>query len=261
MLGRTLKMAFWVTYDHVGKLILASVVWFLGVSIPGSLGWALFVAGNAGARLLMAGPLLVLGFGVMLPVLTAGLAHMAKILIETHDGSIGDMFRGIRLYAGRAVVIGLVYLFGIVSLAISTWFYAAKLQDSVPWLGYGISALAAWALVFAAISALLVMPALVQKKGGALASVKLAALLVLANPLFAAGLAVQVLGVTVLALVVTPLMPLLYGAAVVVMASSAYEMLARRYAANTPGAPQPPRDEDDDYLNRGFRDFLFPWKG
>ncbi|MDX9973114.1 MAG: hypothetical protein RBU21_09000, partial [FCB group bacterium] len=126
----------------------------------------------------------------------------------------------------------------------------------LPWLGFGLSALAAWALVFALLTALMVVPALVQKKERALATVKLAAALVLANPFFALGLAVQVLGFTLVAVVVTPLLPLLYGSVVVVLVSSAYEMLARKYAA--PGAPP---DEDDDYLNRGFRDFLFPWKG
>ena len=38
MLGRTLKMAFWVTYDHIGKLILANLMWSLVVFVPGLLG-------------------------------------------------------------------------------------------------------------------------------------------------------------------------------------------------------------------------------
>jgi hypothetical protein len=62
-----------------------------------------------------------------------------------------------------------------------------------------------------------------------------------------------------------------------VLATSAYEMLARKYAAleahqaaeaagAVPAAAlskadQIREDAKDDYLNRGFRDFLFPWKG
>ena len=269
MLGRTLKMAFWVTYDHIGKLILANIVWFLAFAAPGSVGWVAFRAGDAGVRLLVAWPLLIFSMGIVLPVMTAGLAHMIKVLIDKRDGSIGDMFRGIRMYWRRAAAIGLAYLFGSASLATSAWFYAAKLHGSLPWLGYGISAVALWALVFVLLSALLVMPALVQKKERAVATVKLAALLALANPLFTAGLAVQVVGFTILAVVVTPLVPLVYGAVVVVLVSSAYELLARKYAsAGMPGGPlealggtRPVTDEEDDYLNRGFRDFLFPWKG
>ncbi|MDX9975454.1 MAG: hypothetical protein RBU21_20885, partial [FCB group bacterium] len=137
MLGRTLKMAFWVTYDHVGKLILANLVWFLGFTIPATAGWVAFVAGGPAVRLGVALPLLVISLGIILPVLTAGIAHMVKVLIDTRDGSIGDMFRGIRLYGRRAALVGLLYLLGSVSLASSVWFYAAKLRDSLPWLGFG----------------------------------------------------------------------------------------------------------------------------
>jgi hypothetical protein len=42
-------------------------------------------------------------------------------------------------------------------------------------------------------------------------------------------------------------------------------MLARKYASTDAGDPASPppylSDDEDDYLNRGFRDFLFPWKG
>ena len=52
-----------------------------------------------------------------------------------------------------------------------------------------------------------------------------------------------------------PLFIFIYGGAVLVLLSSAYELLSRKYdhiASN---------DAADDYLNRGLRDFLFPWKG
>lgn len=269
MLGRALKMAFWVTYDHVGKLILANVLWFVAFAVPASLAWGAFATGEPAVRLVVAWPLLIAGVGVVLPVMTAGLAHMAKVLIDKRDGSLGDMFRGIRMYGGRAAGIGLVYFFACASLATSAWFYAVKLHGAAPWLGYAISALAVWALVFVAMTSLMAMPALVQKKGGVVATVKLAALLVLANPLLVLGLALQLAAFTVLSVLVTPLFPLLYGAVAVVLVSSAYELLARKYAAagapegalETGAGPRPMTDEEDDYLNRGFRDFLFPWKG
>lgn len=268
MLGRTLKMAFWVTYDHVGKLILASMVWFLPAAAPASMAWAAFGTDVPAAWLIMGWPLLALSLGVILPVMTAGLAHMAKVLIDRRDGSLADMFRGIRMYGVRAAVIGLIYFFAGASLATSVWFYGV--QERLPrWLGYGLSALALWGLLFLTLSGLMVMPALVQKKAGVLATIKLAALLVLANPFFMAGLGLQALAFTALSVMVTPLLPLLYGAVVVVLASSAYELLARKYAAagavdgvaEASDATRLLADEEDDYLNRGFRDFLFPWKG
>lgn len=267
MLGRTLKMAFWVTYDHAGKLILANLIWFLAFAVPGSLGWAAFVGGDASMRWFMALPCGVFAFGIAMPTASAGLAHMVKILIDTRDGALGDMFRGMRAYGVRASGIGCLFLFALSSLATSAWFYASRLRDTLPWLGYGLSALAVWALVVVMLAGLYLMPALVQKKGGIGATVKLAGLLVLANPLFTLGLAIQLAAWTAVALVLSPVLPLLYGAVAVVLVSSAYEMLARKYAAaeaivqgTTPEAVAA-QDEQDDYLNRGVRDFLFPWKG
>ncbi len=268
MLGRTLKMAFWVTYDHIGKLILANLLWFLAVAVPASLGWTAVIAGDPFIRTVVGIPLLVLAFGIVLPVMTAGLAHMAAVLIERKDGSLGDFFRGIKLYGARATGLGLLGLFAAVSLLTSAGFYPSRLAGRLAWLGYGISAVALWALIFLGLVALLAMPALVQKKGGVFSTLKLSALLVLANPFFCLGLAVQWVAWTLVSLVVAPVMPLLYGSLAVVLVSSAYELLARKYAAVADGAvdptgprPAPLKDEEDDYLNRGVRDFFFPWKG
>lgn len=270
MLGRTLKMAFWVTYDHLGKLILANIVWFMVFAVPGSLGLTALGSGDRGLQIFIGLPLVVLAVGVLLPVVTAGLAHMVKVLIDTRDGAIGDLFRGIRLYGWRAAGIGLASLALVAALSTSAWFYAIRLGASVPWLGYAISAGALWCLLFLLLADLMVMPALVQKKAGVWTSLKLAGLLVLANPFFIIGLAIQFTIFTAVSLAICAVVPILYGSVAVVLVSSAYEMLARKYAgvdaaeALAPGAPArrwPPKDEEDDYLNRGLRDAIFPWKG
>ena len=273
MLARSLKMAFWVTYDHLGKLIVASLIWVMPVALAGFLGWAALSTGDTATQVVAGIPALVLGFGVFLPVLSAGLAHMIKELIDTRDGSLGAFFVGIRLYWRRAAALGCVYAAVSACLVTSAWFYATKLRGTAPWLGYGIAGLAVWCLLFTLLTALLVIPALVQKKGSAAETLKLTALLVLDNPFFTMGLALQVIAVTAMAMVVAPVFFFLYGAVVLAMVSSAYEMLARKYAALETGAQGPlarkggaamtddDADAKDDYLNRGVRDFLFPWKG
>jgi len=277
MLNRTLKMAFWVLYDHVGKLILANVVWALAILLPGMVGATAFLTGDFGIMLVLGAPMVALTAGVVAPVMTAGLAHMAKQLIDTGDGSFFDLFRGIRMYWRRAIGVGFAYLVAAVCLPVSVWFYGSKLGATAPWLGYALSALALWCLLFIGFMAMLVMPALVQKKAGVVETLKLTALLVLDNPLFCVGLALQFLVLAGFSLV-PPVFVFLSGALATALASSAYEMLARKYALielNKPGGEQAERpvnvvskngawvydEEKDDYLNRGFRDFLFPWKG
>lgn len=283
MLGRTLKRAFWVSYDHLGKLIVANLMWAMAILFPGLLALTAFRTGDPGIELVVGVPALVLTLGVLLPVMSAGLAHMAAQLIDTRDGSVMDLFTGIRLYWRRAIGVGFFFVLAVTCLSVSAWFYAVKLRDAAPWLGYAISALALWCLAFISLMAMLVMPALVQRKANLLETLKLTALLVLDNPLFCFGLAIQFLGVIGLSLI-PPVFLFLSGFMVMVLAASAYEQLARKYAAleagqggtlrpkGDPGADghlQGVRgknallvdDAEDDYLNRGFRDFLFPWKG
>jgi len=279
MLSRAIKMAFWVTYDHLGKLIVVNLIWSLTFLIPLVFAVTAFTTGDPTISLFVGVPLTVLALGVILPTTSAGLAHLAKELIDVKDGSVRDFFAGMRQYWGRAWKIGLLYVFAVTSLSVSVWFYATKLGHSLPWLGYMISALALWCLVFVVLTAMLVMPALVQKKGGVFATVKLASLLVMDNPLFCMGLSIQLIVIAGCSLMV-PVLIFLSGSASAVLVSSAYEMLARKYAQKardlrpasvssvsgsirgvTREGAAIIEDEQDDYLNRGLRDFLFPWKG
>lgn len=265
MLTRAIKMAFWIMYDHLGKLMLANLLWSVAIAVPGSVAIAAGWYGDPAIRLWIGLPATVLTLGVILPVMTAGLAHMSKVLIDRKDGAFSDFLEGIRLYWRRASCIGLVYVFAIACLGTSVWFYATTLQGAAPVVGYLISAVAFWCLAFVALTALLVMPALVQKRERAMATIKLAALLVLDNPALTIGVAFQALVISALVAPVWPLFFVLYGSAVLVLASSAYELMARKYAALAfeagGNAVKPPPDEDDDYLNRGVRDVFFPWKG
>jgi len=271
-------MAFWVTYDHAGKLLLANLVASIAVAVPAMLGVAAFMTHDMVLIVAVAAPMLALAWCVAMPVAAAGLAHMVKELIDTRDGAVRTMFDGMRLYWRRAIALGTIYGAAVLTLTTSVWFYATKLRDTAPWLGYAVSTVALWCLAFVALTALLLMPALVQKRAGIPATLKLTALLVLDNLLFVIGLALTILalGATVL---VPPVFFFCYAGLAIVIVSCAYELLARKYEAVLSG-PQPgakathigpvsaardgtrplAQDERDDYLNRGFRDFLFPWK-
>jgi hypothetical protein len=270
MLSRAIKMTFWVLYDHIGKLMLANMIWAAAFFTPFLLGCAAFMTKDPALMLTLGAPLFLLAIGVVLPVTAVGIAYMAKQLIDSRDGSLRDFFAGVRLYWKRAVCIGLTFVFATATLLTSVWFYAVKFADTAPWLGYGISALAGWGLVFVALMSMLILPALVQKKDGVIATIKLTALLVADNPFFCLGLAIQFAVLAAFSLI-APVLAFLSCSTAMVLGSSAYEMLARKYAkraqALASGSKMDARvaweqeDAQDDYLNRGLRDFMFPWKG
>lgn len=262
-------MAFWVLYDHLGKLLLVNVMCTLALILPGGLACAAFMTGDPGVMLYVGMPVLAVALGVVLPVGCAALAHMIKELIDTRDGSVSTFFSGVKRFFWRASGIGVLYLAAACCLGTSVWFYPSRLGDSLPWLGYALSAAALWCLVFTGLTTLLVFPALTQKNGGVLSTMKLSALLVLDNPFFVLGLAINALIWATFSLL-PPVFMLLSMAPLMTLVSSGYEMLSRKYAAmaaqQAAGAGIQKRtmdynDETDDYLNRGFRDFLFPWKG
>ena len=267
MLHRVLKMAFWVTFDHLGKLLVANVFCVAALAFPGLLLLAALRAPSVDVALYLGVPVLVLTGGLVWPVLAVGLAHMTKELIETRDGSIRAFITGMRQYAWRAVGVGTSLTMAALCLGTSMFFYAYTLQSWAPWLGYALSAIALWGLVFSLLCGMFAFPALVQKRAGVIPTLRLSALLVMDNPVFSLGLALQF---AVLGLIsfVPPVLLCLSPAVAVVLASSAYEILSRKYAAlevhaKNGGSGKPVidfNDAGDDYLSRGLRDLLFPWK-
>lgn len=265
-------MAFWVTYDHLGKLVLASAIWSFVSLTPVLLGASIALSGGSLATVGAAGLLTVLGLGVLGPAMGAGLASLVKQLIDSRDGELKTMFAGARTFGGRAITLSAGYFGATVCLITSVWFYAHRLGPSWAWLGYALSAAAVWALAFAALTALYAGPALLHKGGRAGVTLRLAAALVLDNPGMTLGLAVNVVAAVVIAFILTPLVAFLLPAWLVALRMSAYEMMARRYAASdlAQGLRESTEarrlryereDAEDDYLNRGLRDALFPWKG
>ena len=280
MLRQTLKMAFWVTYDHLGKLLVASFIWSLFVGPWLLIFLTTLMAADPAMILVIGLPAWAIGLGIAAPLAMVGMAHMVKEFIDTKDGAIRTIFKGMRLYGKRAIAIGIAYVVAIICLMTNVWFYGYSevFAERAPWVGLLISIVAVWILVFLGLMAMFVMPALVQKRDGWFATLKLTALLVLDNPLLALGLGVQLITISIICLLIPPVLVFLHGGLMAVITGCAYEVLSRKYAAvegqtgagkagsrhmETVGrgaAKSIDPDAEDDYLNRGFRDFLFPWK-
>jgi uncharacterized membrane protein YesL len=250
-------MAFWIAYDHLGKLILLNALCVVVMSPALALASAAPAAGPP-VLVLLQGGLAGLGlFGLAGPVAMAGFLALAREVIDERGAGPGAFFHGIRRHGLQAVGLGLFYVLSAACLLASAWFYPAWLGGAAPWIGYGLGALACWALLFLAATAPLAFAALVFRRGGVRASLRLGALLALANP----GMALALLVATVLcgvAALAPPVLLLFSMAPVAVGWAAAYEIIARRHA--DPAGPPPLRDAEDDFLNRGWRDLLFPWK-
>ncbi len=268
MLTRALKMTFWIAYDHMGKLIVVNFLCAVVLAFPLYLTGAAILTLDAHGLFRVAAPLLVLVLGGLLPVLGAGIAHMLKEVIDTRDGAVATFFAGVRRFWRRALRLGLAYSAAFGCLAASVWFYPVRLGQRWPLVGYSLGAIAVWVLVLLLLSAMYALPALVQRQAGVFATMKLSLLLVIDNPLATLGIAAHLAMVATFALV-PPVFFFIAISLPLVLVSSMYELFARKYAAQDahrgPGR-LPVRaidfgDSQDDYLNRGFRDFLFPWKG
>lgn len=230
MLRRALKMTFWITFDHLGKLLVVNLFCVAVLALPASVVLASFLAADEAAVLYVGLPVVALIIGVLWPVLAAGVAYMAAELIETRDGSIRTFFVGMRRYAWRAMGVGISLTMAVICLATSVGFYVYQLQDRAPLLGYLLSAVALWGFIFVLLAAPFAIPALVQRKASIRATLKLSALLVLDNPLLAIGLVLNEAALLLVAFI-PPVFVFVAPVAAVVMASSAYEMLSRKYAA------------------------------
>jgi len=266
MLARALKMAFWVCYDHLGKLLLVNLASFLLCALPLTAGSAVAPhlpgVGYPGSLLAACAATVMVCFSC-----SAAMAWMARGLIETRDGTVGAFFSGLRRFGLRGAVLGFVYAFMAACLASSVWFYAAHLGGTHPVAGYGLSAVAFWAAVLLLLTIPAAVPAMVFKELGPVGAMRFSVLLVAGNPLYFAGLAAWSALIVFVSVAVPPVLLCFGLAALVVLHCSAYEMLSRKYAAieaaRASGGPVRLDfdDANDDYLNRGIRDILFPWKG
>ena len=264
MFTRVLKMSFWVSYDHLGKLLMANICCALLTALPFACGLTLLL-GPSSPLARIAGILLA-GFGLLvLPVALTALLYLIKQCIETGDAAFTDFYTGIRLWGGRAFYLGLIYALLAAVLAAAAWFYPARLSESVPLVGYVLGGFAGLALAVLALSALYAGPALVNRPTGPVGALQMAVVLVLDKPLFTLFLASAAGGVVLMA-AIPPVLAFMAYFTLAALQGSAYEILARYYDAraseagmarvesNIQGSPA------DDYLNRSWGDLLHPWK-
>ncbi len=237
-------MTFWVLYDHLGHFIVLNLltvvlVMALGLLFDG-LGWS---------PILMVGPVVLLLF-----VLSGGQGHLVNTLLSGQPFDYRTFLTGLRRFGVPLALSGLAVGGAIALCGLGVYFYGAVLAVRAPWVGLALAQLCACTGVGLAMVAFHVVPAVLAHHGALWPAWRSSVKIVLRHPVGSTVLLMAALLAVVVA-VTPPGFVLLSTLPLVTLACCAYELYARAYAATETVC-----DEADEYLNRGFRDFLCPWK-
>lgn len=241
---RACRMSFWVLYDHLGHFIVINLM----TVVPG-LGLALLADGLGVSLMVTVLPILL-----WMLVLAGGQGHLINTLLTGHSFEYRALGVGIRQFGLPLALLGLGVSVAIALCVLGIWFYGTVLTNRAPLLGLVLAQFCACSAVGLAMTAFYAVPAVLAHRGAVWPAWCIGVKMVLRHPVGSAGS--LVLAVMALVVAVTPPgFVLLSTLPLVTLACCTYELYARAYAsAATVG------DETDGYLNRGFRDFLYPWK-
>jgi uncharacterized membrane protein YesL len=263
---------FWDTYDNLGHIILANVLWFL-CNLPGlSLIYLVFHI-STGFNLFWI--LLLIPLGIF-SVTTAGLFAYTKQLIELQDNSIKSFFLGMKQYYGKAMGIAIIHLILFVLIIVNINFYL-QLRGNMQMLAVVLAGLAFWCGIFVALESLYAFAVLVQHNLGIKKTLKRSFLIVLDNLWVTIGVFIFLISLTVLSLF-SGIGPMLFMMSCIAMLgnNAIYEIMTKydkkpvAVPAVAPGekptswkqildqekADQQPKWRHD---NRGWKDIFRPW--
>jgi uncharacterized membrane protein YesL len=224
LLRPAFRRAMWSTYDHIGLLVLANLLWLL-LTLP----------------------------VVTAPAAAAGLFSLCAELAEESEPRLSSFFRGFRRWFRPAFKLGLVEAAATVVLWVNIDFYShLRGGASVP--GLILSAVMVWLAAFFLLMHVHLFPLLVGGETRLRTLLRKAALLTLDNLAFTAGIAAQSLALSVLCLVTGAGLVLVIGSAVAMLLTSGHGELLRKYS-DDPDLPP------DALETRTFRDLWRPWDG
>lgn len=231
--GKAVKKGFSDSYDRLGPMIAASLIWTVAVAVPLSIGWEIQRRTAAsGLWFILAG--LVAAILVGTPVL-AGIFRMAYKIAYHGDPGLGDIWSGARELLRPSLGLALINIGVITMLVVDAIFFMGLFG---PFKGSLISSLvgilflyllAAWMM-----TALYHLPVLVAQRPmgqreGAVAAIRKSLLLAAHNPGFTFGFFVVILGFGILCAASVFGMLILFAGTVSVLLTHALRELYIRY--------------------------------
>jgi uncharacterized membrane protein YesL len=223
ILRRTFKRFFWNSYDHMGLLVLANLLW-LALCLP----------------------------IVTAPASTAALLHLGRRIARQEEVTLHDFLAGFRLHFVPALKAG-VFDATIGFLLWVNFDFYAHLGGHAALVGALLAALMIWIAGFLVFMHAHVFPLIAEGERSLRAVLRKAALLTLDNPAFTFGITLQTLSVAVLCILTGVGLFLALGSLTAVLLATGQRELLKRYFPESPEAA-----ESDE--TRGFLDLIRPWE-
>jgi uncharacterized membrane protein YesL len=224
ILRPTFKRFLWNSYDHLGLLVVANLVW-LALCVP----------------------------VITAPAATAGLFHLAKRIADHEPVALRDFFAGFREQFFPALRAGALTLAigGVLWVNIDFYSHLGG-RASLP--GMLLAAAMIWLAVFVLLIHAHLFPLIVGGERGTRAALKKSALLTLDNPGFTIGITVQALSVAALCILTCAGLVLALGSLLAVLLTTGHRELLKKYFPDSEAAREPPE-------TRTLRHALRPWEG
>ncbi len=223
LLRPAFKRSIWSTYDHIGLLVLANLLWVV-LCLP----------------------------VVTAPAATAGLFHLARQIARGKDVSLRDFFVGFRTRFFPAFKLGLVDLAALLVLWVNIDFYS-HMRGGAVIPGMILAAAMVWVAAFFLLMHAHLYPLLAGGESSLPQLLRKSALLTLDNLAFTIGITFQALSLSVLCVVTGAGLVLISGSAVAVLLTTGHRELLRKYSDDPDRSPELPE-------TRTLRDLWRPWE-
>lgn len=224
ILRPTFKRFLWNSYDHLGLLVVANLLW-LALCLP----------------------------VITAPAATAGLFHLARKIADHERATVGDFLEGFREHFFPALRAGALTLATAVILWVNIDFYShLGGRAAVP--GMLLAAAMIWIGAFLVLIHAHLFPLIVQGERSTRAAFKKSALLTLDNPGFTIGITVQALSVAALCGITGAGLVLALGSLLAVLLTTGHRELLKKYFPDSEAAREPEE-------TRTLRDAIRPWEG
>ena len=223
LLRPAFKRSVWSTYDHIGLLVLANLLW-VALCLP----------------------------VVTAPAATAGLFHLAQEVARGKNPSLRDFFVGFRIRFLPAFKVGLVDLAALLVLWVNIDFYG-HMRGGAVIPGMILAAAMIWVATFFLLMHAHLYPLLAGGESSLRQLLRKSALLTLDNLAFTIGITFQALSMGVLCVVTGAGLVLISGSAVAVLLTTGHRELLRKYSDDPDRSPELPE-------TRTLRDLWRPWE-